>query len=253
MRKFLFFACALLTIVVIAAWTLPAEIAYAWFGKRLQPVTLSDLSGDLWNGRAGSMRVLGQEIGALTWHLRKLPLLSGGDLVAQIEVSGTGGTAHAALTQNADRTLDVRETTISLPAATMEPALGVPALHLLGDVDITLAHARLRGIWVETADGTAVWRNAAVAGAAQARLSDLRVDFSTQPDGRIVCHVYDLGGPLSAEGHCEFKAGAYSAQVRLAARDGDAHVLDALQYVGQPQSDGSVFLKIQGHLLQLNL
>ena len=54
MRKALFLACALLAIVVIAAWTLPAEIAYAWFGKRLLPVTLSDLSGDLWNGRAGS-------------------------------------------------------------------------------------------------------------------------------------------------------------------------------------------------------
>ena len=252
MRKALILACTLLVLLVIAAWTLPAEIAYAWFGKRLLPVTLSELNGDLWNGRAGSMRVLGQEIGALTWHLQKLPLLSG-DLVAQVDVSGAGGSAHAALTQDAERTLEVRDATIALPAATMEPALGVPALRLLGAVDITLTHARFRGIWIEAADGSAIWREAAVSGAAQARLSDLRVDFSTLPDGRIVCHVYDLGGPLAAEGHCEFKAGAYSAQVRLAAREGDAHVLDALQYVGQPQSDGSVFLKIQGHLLQLNL
>jgi len=39
--------------------------------------------------------------------------------------------------------------------------------------------------------------------------------------------------------------------VRLAARDGDPRVLDALQYVGQPQADGSVLLKIQGHVLNV--
>jgi general secretion pathway protein N len=250
MRKVVAVFVALLIIAAIAVWTFPAEVAYAWFGKRLLPATLADLSGDVWNGHAGSLRVLGQEIGTVDWHLSKLPLLTG-DLVAQADVKGPGGTGSALLRQNADQTLDVRDAMISLPAATMEPALGVPALHLRGDVDIALAHARLRGAWVEAVEGNAVWRNAAVAGAAQARLSDLRVDFSTQPDGRIVCRVHDLGGPLAADGHCEFKAGAYSADVQLSARDGDAHVLDALQYIGQPQTDGSVLLKIQGHLLQL--
>lgn len=249
MRKVLVVLVALLAIAVIAAWTLPAQVAYAWFGKRLAPVTLADLGGDVWNGHAGSLRVLGQDIGAVDWQLDKLPLFSG-DLVVQAEVKGTGGSARASLQQSSDQTLVVRDAAINLTAATMEPALGVPALHLRGDVDIALARARLRGAWVEAVEGSAVWRNAAVAGAAQARLSDLRVDFSTEPDGRIVCTVRDLGGPLAADGHCEFIAGAYSAQVRLAARDGDAHVTDALQYVGQPQTDGSVLLKIQGHLLQ---
>jgi len=241
---------ALLVLAAVAAWTLPADVAYAWFGKRLLPATLADLSGDVWNGHAGSLRVLGYEIGRLDWHLAKLPLFRG-DLVAEADVKGAGGTAHGRLRQNPDQTLDVSDATISLPAATLEPALGVPALRLRGDVDIALAHARLRGAWLELVEGSAIWRGAAVAGAAQARLSDLRVDFSTLPDGRIVCTVRDLGGPLAADGHCEFRAGAYAAQVKLAARDGDARVLDALQYVGQPQADGSVLLEIKGHLLQL--
>jgi general secretion pathway protein N len=241
---------ALFVLAAVAAWTFPADVAYAWFGKRLQPATLADLSGDLWSGHAGSLRVLGREIGSVDWHLARLPLLRG-DLVAEVDVKGAGGTAHGALRQNPDLTLDVRDAVIRLPAATLEPAFGVPALRLRGDVEIALVHARLRGVWVEAVDGSAIWHDAAVAGAAQARLSDLRVDFATQADGRIVCTVRDLGGPLAAEGHCEFRAGAYAAEVKLAARDGDARVLDALQYVGQPQADGSVLLKIQGHLLQL--
>ncbi|MEP6940480.1 MAG: type II secretion system protein N [Rudaea sp.] len=250
MRKVLFAAVALLAIVAIAVYTLPADVAYAWFGKRLQPATLSDLGGDVWNGHAGNLRVLGRDIGKLEWHLRAWPLLRG-ELQANAEVSGAGGSGSGALSQTADQTLDVRDAAISLPAATIEPALGVPSLHLRGTVEVSLAHARLRGIWVEALEGSAVWRDAAVFGAAQARLSDLRVDFATQADGTIGCSVRDLGGPLSAQGHCTFKAGAYDAEVRLAARAGDARVLDALQYVGQPQADGSVLLKIRGHLLNV--
>jgi general secretion pathway protein N len=250
MRKFVVALIALVVIASIGVWTCPADVAYAWFGKRLLPATLAELSGDVWNGHAGSLSVLGQQIGSVDWHLRKWPLLTG-NLVALAEVKGAGGTGRAELTQHPDQTIDARDATITLPAATVEPALGVPALQLRGEIDIALAHARLRGVWVEAVEGSATWRDAAVAGAAQARLSDIRVDFSTQPDGRIVCTVRDLGGPLAASGRCEFNAGAYSAEARLSARDGDAHVLDALQYVGQPQPDGSVLLKISGHLLQL--
>ena len=251
-RKIVFVLAALVVVCAVAFWTLPADVAYGWFGKRLLPATLADLNGDVWNGHAGSLRVLGQEVGSIDWHLSKLALISG-ELVAEADVKGTGGTGRAFLTQHADQTIDVRDATIRLPAATIEPALGVPSLHLRGDVDIVISRARLRGAWIESLDGNATWHDASVSGAAQARLSDLRVDFSTQPDGRIVCAVRDLGGPLAADGHCEFKAGAYSADVRLSARDGDIHVLDVLQYVGQPQADGSVFLKIEGHLLQLPL
>lgn len=250
MRKLLIVVVALLAIVAIALLTLPADVAYAWFGKRLLPATLADISGDVWNGHAGSLRVLGRDIGALDWHLRAPPLLHGG-LEAQVEVNGSGGSGSGWLSQAADQTLDVRDATLSLPAATLEPALGVPSLHLKGTVDVALAHARLRGAWVEAVQGSATWREAAVSGAAQARLSDLRIDFTTQADGTIGCSVRDLGGPLAADGHCSFKAGAYDAEVHLAARDGDARVLDALQYVGQPQPDGSVLLKIQGHVLNV--
>ena len=248
MRKFLLAVVALLAVAAIAVYTLPADVAYAWFGKRLLPATLADLGGDVWNGHAGSLRVLGREIGKLEWHLRAWPLLRG-ELEAKAQVSGIGGSGSGWLSQAADQTLDVRDASISLPAATVEPALGVPALHLRGTIDITLAHARLRGLWIEALEGSAVWRDAAVYGAAQARLSDLRVDFTTRADGTIGCSVRDLGGSLAAEGHCAFKAGAYDAEVRLAARAGDARVLEALQYVGQPQADGSVSLRIRGHML----
>ncbi len=235
---------------VVAAWTCPADIAYRWFASRLGPITLADLSGSLWHGHAGSMRVFGRELGALDWQLQALPLLIG-NWDAQVSVRGGDATAQARLTRNADRQLDISDATIQLPATILEPAIGVPNLHLQGRIEIALKQARLRSAWLESANGSALWRDAAVSGAAQARLSDLHATFVTMPDGGISGELRDLGGPLLADGMFTAAVGHYEAELRLAARDGDTHVLDALQYVGEPQTDGSVLLKIRGQLLKV--
>ena len=96
----------------------------------------------------------------------------------------------------------------------------------------------------------AYWRNAAVAGAAQARLGELQAQFASAADGGIAGTLRDGGGPLEARGTFNIALGRYSAQLRLAARDGDARVADALQYVGQPQPDGSRLLLIEGRQLR---
>ncbi|MGH8121225.1 MAG: type II secretion system protein N [Rudaea sp.] len=250
MRRIVFYFLVVALCAGVAAWTCPAAIAYRWFASRLGPLALADLSGSLWHGHAGSMRVFGRELGTLDWQLQALPLLSG-NWVAQVNVSGGDATVQATLTRSADRQLDIRDATIQLPATVLEPAIGVPNLHLQGRIEITLTQARLRGAWVESANGNALWRDAAVSGAAQARLSDLRATFVTMPDGRISGELRDLGGPLLADGMFTTVAGRYEAELRLAARGDDTHVLDALQYVGEPQTDGSVLLKIRGQLLKV--
>jgi general secretion pathway protein N len=63
--------------------------------------------------------------------------------------------------------------------------------------------------------------------------------------------VHDLGGPLQADGTFTASLGRYDAQVRLAARGDDPRVVEALQYVGQAQADGSRELIIEGRQLGL--
>ena len=251
LARIILFILVVTAVVAVVAWTCPADIAYRWFfASRLGPVALTGLSGTIWQGHAVSMRVFDRELGQLDWHVQALPLLKG-DWVAQINIAGTDTKALATLTCSADRQLDIRDATIQLPASVLEPAIGIPDLHMLGQIEISLTRARLRGAWIESANGNALWRDAAVAGAAQARLSDLRATFVSMPDGSIAGELRDLGGPLLADGMFKTVAGAYEAELRLAPRDGDAHVLDALQHVGQAQADGSVLLKIRGQLIKV--
>jgi len=137
------------------------------------------------------------------------------------------------------------------PAHLAAPALDIPALQLLGDLDIAIAHARLLGAWPEAANGTAHWRNAAVAGAAQAQLGDLEATFASAADGSIDGNVHDLGGPLQLTGTFRLNAGSYDADATLRARDANAQVSEALRYIGEPQADGSSHLVIHGQLFKV--
>jgi len=250
LRGVLLFAIVLAAVAGVAAWTCPADFAYRYFGDRLAPLALHDLSGTIWQGRAAAVELFRQNLGALEWRLQPAPLFHG-QAIAQLTLTGADITATGQVDRGADGQVSFRDVVVHMPARIAAPALAIPALELLGTIEIDMTHARLLGAWLDEANGAAYWRDAGVAGAAQARLSDLQLTFASAAGGAISGVVRDLGGPLLAEGTFTASPGRYDAQVRLAARGDDPRVTEALQFVGQPQSDGSRQLVIEGRQLGL--
>ncbi len=244
------FVIALAAVAGLAVWTCPADLAYRYFGGGLAPLALRDLSGTIWQGRAASVELFRQNLGALEWRLQPAPLLRG-EAIAQLTLTGDGIAASGWVDRGTDAEVTFRDVVVHMPARIAAPVLAIPALDLLGTIEIDVARARLRGLWLEDASGAAYWREAAVAGAAQARLSDLQLTFASAAGGMITGTLHDLGGPLQADGTFTASLARYDAQVRLAVRGDDPHVTEALQFVGQPQSDGSRQLVIEGRQLGL--
>jgi len=250
LRRLVLFLVAILIIACVVAITCPAQFAYGLIADRLGAIKLGGLSGSIWDGHASSVQVFGAPLGALDWQLQAAPLLhgiatahlalSGGEITASGDVSGGSGGA-----------VEVADAMVHAPAHLAAPALDIPALQLLGDLDIAIAHARLLGAWPEAANGSAHWRNAAVAGAAQAQLGDLEATFASAADGSIDGNVHDLGGPLQLTGTFRLNAGSYDADATLRARDANAQVSEALRYIGEPQADGSSHLVIHGQLFKV--
>jgi general secretion pathway protein N len=250
MRTIALVAIAVAVVLGVALWTFPADLAYRYVGNRLAPVALRGLGGTIWQGRAAGVDLIGHDLGRLDWTLQFLPLLRN-EVVAQVALSGDSGNGHAVVERDADGRLQLHDAVVTVPARVAAPVLAIPALDLLGTIEIQIGHARLLGAWPADAAGTASWRNAAVAGAAQAQLGELRATFASTTDGGIAGTVVDLGGPLEVAGTFAARAGQYEAQARLAARGNNPQVTEALQYVGQPRADGSRDLEIRGR--QLNL
>jgi len=246
-RATAFVVVALAAILGVVAWTCPADLAYRFAADSIAPLHLRDLRGTLWQGHAGGADVFGVNLGSIDWVLQPGPLLRG-EMIAQVTLAGDIASGTGVIDCVAGET-SFRAATLRMPARIAAPVLAVPALELLGTLELDIEHARLRGLWLEEAAGTALWRDASVAGAAQARLGDLQASFASAADGSIAGTVRDMGGPLEVAGTFSASPGVYQAQARLAARDGDPQVNEALQFVGQPQADGSRNLEIRGRQL----
>jgi len=244
-RNVLLGVLALAAFALLAAWTCPAGLLYGWFGARLAPLHLRGIDGTLWHGRAESADVSGQPLGALAWQLSPAALLRG-TLQAQLGLSGAVVSGEGRVERSRDGAVTVSDARLRLPARAAAPAFGIPTLDLLGTIEIDIAQARFTGAWPGELRGTARWRDAAVAGAAQAQLGELRAAFASTADGRVHGTVGDAGGPLAVAGVFDAGIAGYRAQVRLAPRGGNAQLAEALQYVGQPQDDGSRELLIEG-------
>jgi hypothetical protein len=244
---------ALLILVVIAAIvaiTLPAATAYRFCEDKLGAIKLFGITGTVWDGRASSAQVFGQEIGAVTWNVHPQALLQS-VLAAHVNVDGGAVSAAAEVRRTSDGVIQLSDGTFHFPASFAAPALDIPTLNLLGDIDGKLDGGRLRGVLLSDASGTMRWNRAAVSGAAQAQFGDLEAHFASAADGSIHGVAHDLGGPLQLNGTFDVSAGSFDVDAHLAARDGNPQVAEALRYIGQPDADGTSHLIIHGQLFKL--
>lgn len=239
---------ALLALAMALLWMLPAEIALRLAGERLQPLVLRGAAGTAWHGRALQSELLGQPLGPLRWRLSPWPLLAG-TVDAQVTLEGGHGVRGSGHLRSDEARIRLDDVQLELPASLLAPALDLPALVLHGRILLQLDHAELAGGLPVALRGTAAWEDAAIGGAAAAELGALDLAFAPVPGGGIEGTLRDRGGPLAARGSFTVSLAGYQVEAELAARDGNPQVREALAWVGQPQADGSVLLRIEGRFL----
>lgn len=227
----------------------PARAWVAWLLPAEAPLKLEGVEGSLVNGHAAQLSWRGRAMGPLDWHLHPMGLLQQRvqiDLDLRGEVYAGDGYVDA----GRDQVIRLRDVSLRVPAEHLAGLIDTPALQMLGHIQLELANAELNHLFPTALSGTAVWKDAAVMGAAQASLGEVRMSFERQNDGRIVGTVTDNGGPLQIEdGQFSADLSGLKANARLRARDGNAQVQQALAYIGQPQSDGSSLFQLEAKLI----
>lgn len=236
-------ALALAALVVVAcalvAW-MPAALLLPWLLPAT--ITLHDVRGTVWRGQAGDVQWQAQSLGTLDWNAAPAALLRG-EFDVRLRLAGPLR-ASGRLRQRLGGSR-FEQVLLALPAAWLDGILATPVLQPQGRVDVTLATAGFSGGQWHALDGHALWRDAALTGAAAAALGDLRADFRLVAPGRVEGQLRDLGGPLALDGSFALDAGGYRAQARLVARD--PALQPALAWLGQPSGAGRL-LELQGAL-----
>ena len=255
MRKSRIFVLVLLLVLLgggIYLWRLPAEVGYRLIAARIAPASLSGLHGTVWDGHADGLSVLGNDLGALDWHLSKGSLLAGKPLF-DLRIAGSDLELAGAV-ERREGSLRVQDLRFTVPAQRLQGLLENADISLRGSMSGTLATATLSRAGLADVRGDALWRDAVIATPrAEIHLSGLSAEFSTQSDGSIAGTFKDDGSSaLAVDGNFVLRQPNYEAQATLRARNADAEVEQLLLGIGERQADGSTRVQAQGSLLRMH-
>ncbi len=237
---------ALIAAGVALVFAAPAELAYRFAGHRLAPMALEGLSGSVWQGRAAQWIVHGVALGPIEWRIERGAALSGRPR-GEFAVSGRQVAGTARFERHGDGwRLDAIDGTF--PAALLAPALDIPALGLLGTVELDLDSVVVRDGQLATAEGRVAWRGLGVRGIAALTLPGIEMRIGATGERALEATIVDLGGPLAVDGRLRMADGAFSVGVDLVPREPEPRLEEILKYVGERRPDGGSHLRIEGTL-----
>ncbi len=250
-RKLSIAALIAFLVMLIAAYTLPARIAWQLVQHKVPNVQLVGLHGTLWNGDADTVLIANQALGKLAWQI---PRASALQFAPKVQLKLDGATVQLeGFAQQSGSNWVLSALTASADASWLAPALGIPAVIPTGKLALNISELSLdrRGVPVRV-QGNLQWLAAGVTGLAQADFGSFDVSIKNDADGAIIGSVSSIGSAaLDISGGFALKGESYNAEITLRQNISNPNIERALSLIGEPiaNSPGARLLKIHGVLV----
>ncbi len=254
MRNWKLALIGVLLFVVFLVVTLPANTAYALMKTKFAPqaaLTLSNVQGTVWSGRAGPALIGGQRLDSLTWDVNSWALLIG-RVQANIEFRNGDSFGSAKIARGFTGKVYARDIEARIDLQRMKLLAQVLPLGMQGALLLHLSAFDLDRKSIVNAAGTLAWDNAVITVPARVDFGNLRIVFGSEDDN-VKATLSDGGGPLQADGILTIaRDGNYKFTGTFAVRDSSQPMLaQGLQFLGRPGPDGKVASSNAGHLSSL--
>jgi general secretion pathway protein N len=234
--------------LLLALFTLPAKVVLLFF----QPpgVTLSGVSGTLWNGRAQAVRSGQLHVGSVEWKLDVLRLFAG-KLGADVKVTRTDGFAQGSIAAAPGGRLTLRAFNASLPVSALPP--NVVRGGWTGTLSLKLGQLTLENSWPVAATGTVEVTDLLGPANRPAALGNYKVVFPAEGAGTadaLTGALTDTGGPLAVNGTVQLnKNQSYLVSGLIATRPGaPCEMTRTLEILGEPDTEGRRQFAIEGSM-----
>lgn len=242
-----------LGLVVYAAfvvWTYPAERALS-AGRDFMPDTyFQNVSGTLWHGRAGRVRIADQTFERVSWDIRLLSALFGRlDVAVNFDGAGRSGEGIVSLGMSGD--VRLKNVKARLPVADVDQYFGLDPVTLSGVFDVDLRRASFEGNMLSSAEGVVLWQNARVVSPMAQELGGFILALSPDDNG-VAGQIKDDGGNVQLDGVVHLSpAGDYTITGTIAARgDNRSPLARTISALGRPGPDGRIGLEYAGNLYE---
>jgi general secretion pathway protein N len=232
--------------LLLALITLPAGIVLSYFHP--PGVTLSGVSGTIWNGRAQAVRTGTLHLGSVEWNLNILALFTG-KLGADVKVTRSDGFAQASIAVSGAR-VTLRGLNASLPLSALPS--NVVRGGWTGTTTLRLAQLALENSWPVAASGTIEVANLVGPANRPAALGGYKVVFADEAataEG-LKGALSDTGGPFAVNGTVDIKKDrSYLVSGLIATRpDAPRDMSRTLEILGAPDEQGRRQFAIEGSM-----
>ena len=226
---------------IFVAASLPASWIYNhWLRSRLVGMSLYDVQGTIWEGRAIALKSGNLQLESLHWDLHPLSLLWGRMEVA-LHFNYAAAPGSLVLARSLTGTWHADDIDLQLPAERLTPLLRLPGAELGGKLAVRMSALTLQQGRVTAATGSIAWEKAAVRKPVTVDLGSFALDIKTTEEG-VSGTLLDHGGAVQAQGVLKLNAkGQYQFTASFASRDPkQSLVTQGLQLFGTPGPDGRI-------------
>ncbi len=235
-RRIILIAGALVLFAVFLVALLPARVAVSWFAP--PTVRYADVMGTVWSGSIANLAIGNTPLGRVTWSEGSIAILIGRP-AWRIELSRPDGFVRSSLSLRSDSTVIMRDAdaTGSLEGlATVLPLYGTT-----GNVTVRVEELILREGKFEHIKGRIVIDQLITNALKSGDLGAVAIEFPGEESDPLTGILSALDGPLQIrDGQIRLTPeGSYEIEGRVAAtQDAPREIVDALQYLGRPDSEG---------------
>ena len=222
----------------------PARAAVHWFAS--DSVTVSGLSGTVWNGNAREAAVEGIYVQDVSWELRPLALFTA-KLSYDLNATPTGGFLSAIASIGLGGSVTLSELTAALPLSSFAGTLGIPGLR--GNASLSFERLQLEAGFPTAADGTLQIANLVVPDVGSETLGGYKMEFFTQNNG-ISASIEDTDAVIDLAGSLEVNADrsfAFIAQIVSQSTTPES-VRRQLRGLPPPNARGQQEIRLEGVL-----
>ncbi len=254
MRARYYILSGVIAYIIFLVTSLPAAPVINMVGKS-SPVKISNVSGTLWNGRAGqistrqNVTLTDVEWSFLPWHL----LLASAAI--DVTASFKDKPLSTRLSTGLSGKLYIDGLYLRLDAADIAPLIALPIGELSGQLQLNIASATIAQGEVPRMDGTINWQQAAVTIAETADLGNVTMLVKEDDASPLTANISNKGGHLALNGVLTTtEQGDYSLQLSMKPNaTASDNLISSMAMFSRKQRNGEYVLNNRGNLKQLGI
>lgn len=162
--------------LLIVFFTLPAIRVVGYIEQQVPGLSLSAVSGSVFNGQAGHLSYQDTALGAVHWRFQPLALLTG-RVGYQLEFSSPDGPGRADVGITFAGNAYGRDIDLHLQADAIINQYSPVAVRASGEINLLVETVKMNDVFPPELDGKAVWKSAAILSPVEMVFGDTVMDL----------------------------------------------------------------------------